>query len=244
MGDALGAVLATMNRMARIPVIAAALLATLVVALPASGAGGVSTRGVVVTLSANTVSVQAVKGIVTTCALTPRSPSLDGYATGDRVQVQCARTAGHLVLTRVRRLTSAPSTPPNDTTPVTFGGAITALGDASISLHDGDRDLTCSIDATSPSTSGFTVGQHVKVACVGGVLARIVGPATVPARSPRRAPPRAPRARRTRRRRPARSEPSLRSRAHRSRCTQTAVSSPAPPATAHRPSATTTSETG
>ena len=61
----------------------------------------------------------------------------------------------------------------NDAEPVKFGGVVTALGDDSISLHDGDRDLTCSIGATSPSTADVKVGQHVKVACLNGALVAI-----------------------------------------------------------------------
>src|SRR5439155_25791789 len=53
------------------------------------------------------------------------------------------------------------------------GGAITVLTDGSITVHDGDRDLTCSLDSSSPSTDGFKVGQHVKVACSGGSLVAI-----------------------------------------------------------------------
>jgi hypothetical protein len=54
-----------------------------------------------------------------------------------------------------------------------FGGALTALSDDSISLHDGDRDLTCKLDASSPSTADYKVGQHVKVVCAGGTLVSI-----------------------------------------------------------------------
>jgi hypothetical protein len=47
------------------------------------------------------------------------------------------------------------------------------LTDSSISVHDGDRDLTCSIDATSPSTGDLKVGRHVKISCANGVLVAI-----------------------------------------------------------------------
>ena len=63
-----------------------------------------------------------------------------------------------------------------DTRPVTFGGAITALTDTSISLHDGDRDLTCALGPDSPKTGDFKVGQHAKVACADGVLVAIAAP--------------------------------------------------------------------
>ena len=51
-----------------------------------------------------------------------------------------------------------------------FGGAITDLSDTSISLHDGNRDLTCAIDSTSPSVASLKVGMHVRVSCAGGTL--------------------------------------------------------------------------
>jgi len=81
---------------------------------------------------------------------------------------------GKLTLAKLRKDANgaAPSSAA-DTESVKFGGAITALDDTSISLHDGDRDLTCSLGPGSPATSGFKVGQHVKVVCDGGVLTAI-----------------------------------------------------------------------
>src|SRR5581483_4574903 len=43
----------------------------------------------------------------------------------------------------------------------------------SISLHDGDRDLTCTLGPGSPSTASFAVGRHVKAICTDGVLTAI-----------------------------------------------------------------------
>jgi hypothetical protein len=37
-------------------------------------------------------------------------------------------------------------------------------------LHDGDRDLTCTIGDASPSTSALKVGDHARVICQNGVL--------------------------------------------------------------------------
>ncbi len=163
-----------MTRVKRTVLIAVALLATFVAALPAAAEDGASTKGVVVSLTASAVSVKDAKGVVTTCALAAKSPSLAGYAEGDRVQVQCRHAKRGLVLAKVRHL-AANTVPPrtDDAKPVTFGGAITALSDGSISLHDGNRDLTCTIDSSSPSTADFHVGQHVKAACTGGVLSAI-----------------------------------------------------------------------
>jgi hypothetical protein len=113
------------------------------------------------------------KGVVTTCTRAAKSPSLDGYAAGDRVQAACARTGGKLVLAKIRRLTASNAATSNEAEPTKFGGAVTALSDGAISLHDGDRDLTCSIGPSSPSTANVKIGQHVTVACADGVLVAI-----------------------------------------------------------------------
>jgi hypothetical protein len=153
----------------------AAFAVVLCFALPASAANGRSVKGVITALSGDAVSVRSASSIVTTCGVTHASPDLDDFAAGDRVQVVCrGRHGARFVLTRIRHLDApAPATPSNETEPVKFGGAITALSDTSISLHDGDRDLTCSITSSSPSTADYKIGQHVRVACVGGKLAAI-----------------------------------------------------------------------
>ena len=163
--------------------IAAALVASVAVALPAAAADAQTIRGVLASVSSSAVAVKDATGIVTTCALAPKSPSVTGYSAGQRVQVQCARAKGGLVLVRVRLLTATSPGSTDETKPVTFAGAITALSDGSISLHDGNRDLTCTLDASSPSTTGFAVGQHARVACVNGALAKI-GAVTAPAAAP------------------------------------------------------------
>lgn len=150
-----------------------ALLATLAVAIPASASEGRTLKGVLVSVTPAAVTVKDAKSVVTTCARADKSPPLDGYAAGDRVQVACARIGSTLVLAKIRHVTSPSDSPANDAAPTKFGGVVTALSDASISLHDGDRDLTCSIGASSPSTAGVKVGQHVAVACANGVLVAI-----------------------------------------------------------------------
>jgi hypothetical protein len=147
-----------------------ALLAALAFALPASAAEGRTVKGVLVAVSATAVAVQDAKSIVTTCAVVAKSPSLDGYSAGDRVRAACVRSAGKLVLAKIRLLTAKSGSTSNDAEPTKFSGAVTALSAGSITLHDGDRDLTCSIDAASPSTATVKVGQHAKVACSSGVL--------------------------------------------------------------------------
>jgi hypothetical protein len=162
-----------MRRVTRGVALLTALLATLAVAVPASAADGRSVKGVLVSVSSGAVAVKDAKGVVTTCTRVATSPSLDGYATGDRVQAACVRAARKLVLAKIRRLAVKSSSSANDAEPTRFGGVVTALSDTSISLHDGDRDLTCSIGASSPSTAGVKVGQHVKVSCANGALAAI-----------------------------------------------------------------------
>jgi hypothetical protein len=153
----------------------AAFAAVLCFALPASASNGRSVKGVITAMSDGAVSVKSANSIVTTCAVTHASPSLTGYAAGDRVRMLCrGRHGGRFALVRIRHLGDPPpETPSHESEPTKFGGAITALSDTSITLHDGDRDLTCTIDSSSPSTADYKVGQHVKVTCVGGKLVAI-----------------------------------------------------------------------
>jgi hypothetical protein len=166
----------TMRRMKRLLILgAASFAATASLTLPALADNGRSLHGTVASLTGTTISVKGRLGVVTTCALGTRSPSVAGYSVGDRVFAVCVRRANHtLTLAKLRKDTHATTpSPAADTEPVTFGGAITALDDASISLHDGDRDLTCALGTDSPSTAEYKVGEHVKVVCAGGVLTAI-----------------------------------------------------------------------
>ena len=152
----------------------AALAAVLCLALPAGAANRRSVNGMIASISMHRVAVKGRNSIVTSCALARVSPSLSGYAAGDHVQMVCRARKGRLVLARIRHLN--PATTPaqkNETAPTYFGGAITALSDSSITLHDGDRDLTCALDSSTPSTADFKLGQHVKVECAGGKLIAI-----------------------------------------------------------------------
>jgi hypothetical protein len=162
-----------MRRVTRGLTLLSAMLAMLAIALPASAADGRTLNGVLVSVTSTGVAIKDGKSAVTTCALVSKSPSLVGFAAGDRVQAGCVRADGKLVLAKIRHLTAPSDSPSNDPAPTKFGGAITALSDSSISLHDGDRDFTCAIGASSPSTAGVKVGQHVTVACAKGVLVTI-----------------------------------------------------------------------
>jgi hypothetical protein len=155
--------------MKNIALSAAIGLSALGFALPASANEGVSARGVVASLSAQSISVKAAHHTVN-CALGRRSPSLAGYGVGDRVLAQCRRVARHLVLAKIRHLSPAPADGTTVAEPVKFGGAVTSLTDSSISLHDGTRDLTCAIGDGSPATGDVKVGSHIKVVCQNGTL--------------------------------------------------------------------------
>lgn len=161
-------------------VLLAALVAALTAALPALADEAASLKGVVTALSADSVSVKNAHHTVT-CALTDHSPSLAHFEIGDRVQVQCRRTAHHLVLAKIRHL-SAPASGSNEAEPVKFGGTVTALAPGSISLHDGDRDLTCTLGDASPSTAGLKVGDHARVVCRNGALVSVERIAVEPPR--------------------------------------------------------------
>jgi hypothetical protein len=154
--------------MSRTLAFTAALAACLAVALPASASGGRGVTGVLVAVSDSSVSVKHGRHIVT-CRIGDHSPAVTGYSTGEWVQAFCRRMSGGLMLAKIHHL--RPNTAgAGDSEPVRFGGTVTALTDASITLHDGDRDLTCKLDRASPSTVDLKVGQHAKITCVDGVL--------------------------------------------------------------------------
>lgn len=156
--------------------VAATLAVTASLAGPALAGNGKSLRGTVASTTAKTISIAGRGGITTTCNLGLHSPSLANVSVGDRVRAVCAkRRHGGLVLTKLHKDRVGPPAA-KDTRPVTFGGAITSLTDTSISLHDGDRDITCTLGPDSPKTDGFKVGQHAKVACADGALIAITAP--------------------------------------------------------------------
>jgi len=156
--------------------VAATLAVTASLTGPAFAGNGKSLRGTVASTTGTAISIAGRGGITTTCNLGLHSPSLANVSVGDRVRAVCVkRRHGELVLTKLRKDLSGPPAA-KDTQPVTFGGAITALTDTSISLHDGDRDITCTLGPDSPKTDGFKVGQHAKVACADGVLIAIAAP--------------------------------------------------------------------
>jgi hypothetical protein len=158
----------------------AALGASLLLALPASAEPARTLSGALVSVSPTHVKVKGEHAAIR-CAVGEHSPSVAGFSNGDRVQVACTlRRAGGFVLTRIRLLhplagaDTSPGTGAGTGTAteqkVEFAGAITSLSSTAISLHDGDRDLTCSISAASPARGEAKLGDHARVTCTGGVL--------------------------------------------------------------------------
>jgi hypothetical protein len=163
-------------------------LLSLVVVLPAGANDARSAHGKIASITETSISVQT-RGPKVTCNLGDRSPSLTGYASGDPVVIVCRKRHHNFVLARIRHI-EVPGNSDGEVKKVSFGGAITALTTSSISLHDGNRDLTCSITTASPSTGTAKVGDHVRVTCVNDVLTTIAPPLARPVEPPK--PPETP----------------------------------------------------
>lgn len=113
------------------------------------------------------VTVHGEKGDVT-CTRGSGSPALGDVRPGDRVKITCANG----VLTAIAKLDPAP--PPAPPAPVdvtvTRLATLTAVTDGSLTVHNGDGDLTCTRTDRSPALGDAHVGDPVKVACTNGVL--------------------------------------------------------------------------
>jgi hypothetical protein len=102
-----------------------------------------------------------------TCTVGNSSPSVAEVHVGDLVKAGCA--SGVLVIL-VRGTTTPPPTPPAPVT-LTAGGTLTALTTTSITVHSDEHgDVTCSLTDGSPALGDYQVGNHVGIACTGGVL--------------------------------------------------------------------------
>ena len=138
--------------------------------------------GTVTALSSASITVHSVFNV--TCKVTHDSPRLGGYSVGDRVKIGCE----HGILAHVKHVVSTPATsgPTAPTaanaehaTTITPGTTSTASGIGTLSAIStslgtitvtGDRSLTCTIGASSPSLAGYHLGDHVKIGCVNGAL--------------------------------------------------------------------------
>jgi hypothetical protein len=136
---------------------------------------------VVTSVTSTSIAVRGAEHKVR-CAVTASSPSVATVKVGDRAAIGCRHVGDVLVLTRIKHLVAAAPTA-GDTAQVTFGGAVTAVSTSSVSLHDGDRDITCSLGDSSPKLTTVKVGDHARVTCAGGVLVTFT-PITIPTTPP------------------------------------------------------------
>ncbi len=119
--------------------------------------------GTISALSASSLTVHNEEHDLT-CTLADSSPKLGDYRVGDKVKMYC--TSG--VLVAIAKLDA-----PNGDTVQTGLGTLTALSDASITVHTDSRYLTCTRNAASPKLGDYHVGDKVKIACTNGFLTAI-----------------------------------------------------------------------
>jgi hypothetical protein len=152
---------------------------------PAQGSGA---RDPISALSATSITVGPL-----TCSLGPSSPSVP-FKIGDRVKIGCIGGVLAYVVAdndvpktpTTTTSTTTPAPPAETTAPiVTRGGTLTAIGEHSLTV-DG---LTCYLYPSSPSITGFKVGDRVGVACQANVLVKIVSLGDEP-KAPALQPPR------------------------------------------------------
>jgi hypothetical protein len=102
-----------------------------------------------------------------TCLRSDSSPSVQGATVGDKVKVTCE----HGVLVTFEKAFSGSAT-----------GTISALSTSSITLHNDDGTVMCTVSDGSPKLGDYRVGDRVKLSCSDGVLtaiARLDPPADV-----------------------------------------------------------------
>ena len=148
---------------------------------------GAGARDPISALSATSITVGPL-----TCSIGSTSPTVS-FKVGDRVRMGClggvlvyviADTDVPANTTTTTTTTTTPAPPPvtTTTTPVvTRGGTLTAIGEHSLTVDS----LTCYLYPTSPSLTGFKVGDHVGVACQSNVLIKIVALSDEPQQQPR-----------------------------------------------------------
>jgi hypothetical protein len=108
---------------------------------------------------------------VLSCTIGPSSPSTSGFAVGSSVRMYCSSGALYQLrsntpppATTTTTTTTTTSTPPTDVS--TADGALSALSATSITVGG----LTCAINGSSASTSGFAVGSSARMYCKAGAL--------------------------------------------------------------------------
>jgi hypothetical protein len=143
------------------------MLATLVLAAPAAAQNSpkpkhskhkrVTHSGTLVSRTAASVTVK--RGDHTlTCSRNDASPNVKSSDVGHKVKVTCDN--GVLVSLQSSFDGSA-------------AGSITALSATSISLHNDDATVTCTLGDGSPKLGDYHVGDRVKLSCSDGILTAI-----------------------------------------------------------------------
>lgn len=144
-----------LSRLLPVPVALLGLVAAGAVASTQRASGGYA-LGTITALTSTSIKIDADHDL--TCSLNSSSPTLAGFAVGDRVGIACSGG----VLVKIAKVPSA-----------TYGaGKITALSATAI-IVAGRRTLTCAVGGASPALGSFSPGDAVGIACTGGVLTRI-----------------------------------------------------------------------
>ena len=76
----------------------------------------------------------------------------------------------------LKRVSSAdPSGGNADFRPIEPGGTLTVLSSTSVTVHSPEKgDVSCTVGSSTPPLGDFHVGDHVGMACVDGVVAKLV----------------------------------------------------------------------
>jgi hypothetical protein len=145
------------------------VLAALVFAAPASAdrkSKLIVAHGTLITVSASSVNVKH-EGRRVKCSIGSLSPKLDAFHPGDKVKVRCVNG----ILVGIVKGVSAPRATSEPTQTAT--GMITALSASSLTVHNDERSLTCTLSDESPKLGDYRVGDKVKIGCSEGVLRTI-----------------------------------------------------------------------
>src|ERR1044071_3421374 len=139
------------------------VLAALVFATPAAAAHHkpkhkrVKHSGTLVARTAASVTIKQGDHTLT-CARDDSSPKVQGASVGDKVKVTCENG----VLVGFERAFTGSA-----------AGAISALSASSLTVHNDDRTVTCTLGDNSPNLGDYHVGDRVKLSCSDGVLTAV-----------------------------------------------------------------------
>jgi hypothetical protein len=134
--------------------------------------------GKISVLEVKTITVHGSRNL--TCRITPASPRLRGFRLGARARITCVE--GVLAsIAKPLTVTVMPEPMPNDSpgsgtgatkvAPTVNGsGTITLLTATSVEFN---TDISCLLNASSPSVARFRVGSNVSYTCTGGTLTSI-----------------------------------------------------------------------